>query len=57
MATVDRIQYFSGLPKTHSGKIMRRIVRKLAENDYHNLGDISTLAEPEVVECLIKYRI
>jgi acetyl-CoA synthetase len=57
IATVDKIQFSSGLPKTRSGKIMRRILRKIAENDYDNLGDISTLAEPEVVESLIKNRI
>ncbi len=56
IATPDLIQWAPGLPKTRSGKIMRRILRKIADNDYSNLGDISTLAEPEVVEDLIKNR-
>ena len=46
----------TGLPKTRSGKIMRRILRKIAENDYGSLGDTSTLAEPEVVDELIENR-
>jgi acetyl-CoA synthetase len=53
IAKPDVIQIVSGLPKTRSGKIMRRILRKIAENDYSNLGDTSTLAEPAVVEELI----
>ncbi|MBC8494453.1 MAG: acetate--CoA ligase [Candidatus Thioglobus sp.] len=57
IATVDKIQFAPGLPKTRSGKIMRRILRKIAENDYDNLGDTSTLAEPEVVIDLISNRI
>ena len=57
IATVDKIQFSPGLPKTRSGKIMRRILRKIAENDYSNLGDTSTLAEPEVVKDLIANRI
>ncbi len=57
IATVDKIQFASGLPKTRSGKIMRRILRKIAQNDYDNLGDTSTLAEPKVVEDLIKNRV
>ncbi|QKQ23891.1 acetate--CoA ligase [Candidatus Ruthia endofausta] len=57
IATVDKIQFASGLPKTRSGKIMRRILRKIAQNDYDNLGDISTLTEPKVVEDLIKNRV
>ncbi len=57
IATVDKIQFSPGLPKTRSGKIMRRILRKIAENDYDNLGDTSTLAEPEVVKELINNRI
>ena len=57
IATVDKIQFAPGLPKTRSGKIMRRILRKIAENDYDNLGDTSTLAEPEVVNDLIKNRV
>ena len=57
IATVDKIQFAPGLPKTCSGKIMRRILRKIAENDYDNLGDTSTLAEPEVVNDLINNRV
>ena len=57
IATVDKIQFAPGLPKTRSGKIMRRILRKIAENDFDNLGDTSTLAEPEVVVDLINNRI
>jgi len=57
IATVDKIQFAQGLPKTRSGKIMRRILRKIAENDYSNLGDTSTLAEPGVVDDLIVNRV
>ena len=57
IATVDKIQFAQGLPKTRSGKIMRRILRKIAENDYSNLGDTSTLAEPGVVDDLIANRV
>jgi len=57
IASPDFIQWAPGLPKTRSGKIMRRILRKVAENDYNALGDISTLAEPEVVEQLIENRM
>jgi acetyl-CoA synthetase len=57
IATPDLIQWAPGLPKTRSGKIMRRILRKIAENDYSNLGDTSTLAEPEVVDALIDSRM
>ena len=57
IASPDLIQWAPGLPKTRSGKIMRRILRKIAENDYGNLGDTSTLAEPEVVEQLIANRL
>jgi acetyl-CoA synthetase len=57
IATPDLIQWAPGLPKTRSGKIMRRILRKIAENDYSNLGDTSTLAEPEVVDALIESRM
>ena len=57
IATPDKIQWAPGLPKTRSGKIMRRILRKIAANDYENLGDISTLAEPEVVQHLIENRM
>jgi len=56
ICTPDHIQWAPGLPKTRSGKIMRRILRKVAENDYDSLGDISTLADPSVVEELIKHR-
>ena len=57
IATVDKIQFSPGLPKTRSGKIMRRILRKIAENDYDDLGDTSTLAEPGVVTDLISNRV
>ncbi|OJH43763.1 acetate--CoA ligase [Paracoccus sp. SM22M-07] len=57
IAKPDLIQWAPGLPKTRSGKIMRRILRKIAENDYGALGDISTLAEPEVVDELIENRM
>ena len=57
IAKPDLIQWAPGMPKTRSGKIMRRILRKIAENDYETLGDISTLAEPEVVEDLINNRM
>ncbi len=57
IATPDLIQFSPGLPKTRSGKIMRRILRKIAANDYGNLGDTSTLAEPEVVDELINNRM
>jgi acetyl-CoA synthetase len=56
IATPDFIQWAPGLPKTRSGKIMRRILRKVAENDYGNLGDTSTLADPSVVDDLIRNR-
>ena len=54
IAQPDKIQFAEGLPKTRSGKIMRRILRKIAENETGNLGDISTLADPSVVERLIQ---
>lgn len=57
IAAPDMIQFASGLPKTRSGKIMRRILRKIAENEFGNLGDTSTLAEPAVVEDLIENRM
>ena len=57
IAKPDLIQWAPGLPKTRSGKIMRRILRKIAENDYGSLGDISTLADPSVVEELITNRM
>jgi len=56
IASPDLIQWAPGLPKTRSGKIMRRILRKIAENDYGSLGDTSTLAEPAVVDDLIENR-
>ena len=56
IATPDKIQFSPGLPKTRSGKIMRRILRKIAEDDFGALGDISTLADPGVVEDLIENR-
>lgn len=56
IAKPDLIQWAPGLPKTRSGKIMRRILRKIAENELENLGDISTLADPSVVEQLIENR-
>jgi acetyl-CoA synthetase len=55
-ATPDVIQWAPGLPKTRSGKIMRRILRKVAENDLGNLGDVTTLADPTVVDDLVKNR-
>ena len=57
IATPDLIQFAPGLPKTRSGKIMRRILRKIAEDDFSNLGDTSTLAEPGVVTDLIGNRM
>ena len=54
IAKPDKIQIVSGLPKTRSGKIMRRILRKVASNDFQNLGDTSTLLNPDVVEEIIK---
>ena len=56
IATPDVIQFAPGLPKTRSGKIMRRILRKIAENDFANLGDTSTLADPAVVDDLVRNR-
>jgi acetyl-CoA synthetase len=56
IASPDVIQFSPGLPKTRSGKIMRRILRKIAENDFGSLGDTSTLADPTVVEDLIQNR-
>ncbi|MGO4851214.1 acetate--CoA ligase [Phaeovulum sp. W22_SRMD_FR3] len=57
IASPDLIQWAPGLPKTRSGKIMRRILRKIAENDFGALGDISTLADPSVVDDLIANRM
>ena len=54
IAKPDKIQIVSGLPKTRSGKIMRRILRKVASNDFNNLGDTSTLLNPDIVEEIIK---
>ncbi len=56
IATPDIIQWAPSLPKTRSGKIMRRILRKVAANDLANLGDVSTLADPSVVEEIIEHR-
>jgi len=56
IASPDHIQFTDGLPKTRSGKIMRRILRKIAENDYGSLGDTSTLADPSLVDRLIEGR-
>jgi acetyl-CoA synthetase len=56
IASPDLVQFSPGLPKTRSGKIMRRILRKIAENDYGSLGDTSTLADPAVVDDLIGNR-
>ena len=50
IAKADKIQFVKGLPKTRSGKIMRRILRKIAEGDTDNLGDTSTLLDPDVVK-------
>jgi acetyl-CoA synthetase len=57
IAHLDAVQWAPGLPKTRSGKIMRRILRKIAENDTGNLGDTTTLADPTVVDDLLKNRV
>ncbi len=57
IAKLDKIQFTSGLPKTRSGKIMRRILRKIANNEFDNLGDTSTLLNPEVVQEIIDNKI
>ena len=57
IARPDMIQIVDGLPKTRSGKIMRRILRKIVENDLENIGDTSTLLNPECVEQIIKNRL
>lgn len=57
IAKLDKIQFVEGLPKTRSGKIMRRILRKIAGNETENLGDTSTLLDPEVVQQIIKDRL
>ena len=56
IASPDLIQFAPSLPKTRSGKIMRRILRKIAEDDFANLGDTSTLADPSVVTDLVENR-
>ena len=56
IATPDYLQWAPGLPKTRSGKIMRRILRKIAEDEFGNLGDTSTLADPAVVDDLVNNR-
>ncbi len=56
IATPDAIHFTSGLPKTRSGKIMRRILRKIAAGEIDSLGDTSTLADPAIVQELIKGR-
>jgi acetyl-CoA synthetase len=57
IAKPDKIQFVTGLPKTRSGKIMRRILRKIAEGEIHNIGDTSTLLDPAVVEDIIKGKL
>jgi acetyl-CoA synthetase len=57
IATPDKLQFAAGLPKTRSGKIMRRILRKIAHNQVEDLGDTSTLADPSVVDNLVKGRV
>jgi acetyl-CoA synthetase len=57
IATPDKLQFAPGLPKTRSGKIMRRILRKIAKGDVEDLGDTSTLADPSVVDNLVKERL
>jgi acetyl-CoA synthetase len=57
IAKPDKIQFVSGLPKTRSGKIMRRILRKIAENEFEAIGDTSTLLDPSVVEDIIRHKI
>jgi acetyl-CoA synthetase len=57
IAKPDRIQFVSGLPKTRSGKIMRRILRKIAEGELQNLGDTTTLLDPLIVDSIIKGKL
>ncbi|MDA8125868.1 MAG: acetyl-coenzyme A synthetase, partial [Deltaproteobacteria bacterium] len=57
IATPEKIQWADGLPKTRSGKIMRRILKKVAANEVNDLGDTSTLADPSVVDDLVKNRL
>jgi acetyl-CoA synthetase len=54
LATPDAIQYASGLPKTRSGKIMRRVLKRIAVDDFDNFGDVSTLADPSILADLIE---
>jgi acetyl-CoA synthetase len=56
IAKPEKLQFAEALPKTRSGKIMRRILRKIASGDIHDLGDITTLADPSVVEVLVNER-
>jgi acetyl-CoA synthetase len=56
IASPDMLQFSPSLPKTRSGKIMRRILRKIAEDEFSNLGDTSTLADPAVVDDLVTHR-
>jgi acetyl-CoA synthetase len=56
IAKPEKLQFADALPKTRSGKIMRRILRKIASGDIHDLGDITTLADPSVVELLVEER-
>ncbi len=56
IATPDLIQFAPSLPKTRSGKIMRRILRKIANNEHDQLGDITTLADPSVIDSLVENR-
>ena len=57
IAVSDKLQFASALPKTRSGKIMRRILRKIAENAVHQIGDTTTLADPHVLDELVKSRV
>ena len=57
IAKLDKIQFSEGLPKTRSGKIMRRILRKIACNEIDKLGDVSTLLNPEIVQSIIGSRL
>jgi len=56
IASPDKIQFSDGLPKTRSGKIMRRILRKIADGKIEDVGDTSTLADPAIVDSLIEHR-
>ena len=57
IAKPDKVQFVNGLPKTRSGKIMRRILRKIASNDTSNLGDTSTLLNPSIVKEIIQHAV